>query len=382
MPKPAADTRFDVIVLGVGAMGSATCYHLARRGVRVLGVDQFELGHDRGSSHGDVRLTRKAYFEHERYVPLLQRAFELWDEIGQQAATPVLLRAGLLVLGPPHPKSALPQLLSAARKHGVAVESLSRDEIQARFEGIRPGADHVGVLEPGAGYLAVEEACLAHARLARDHGASIHTCERVVEWSIVGDGVQVTTDRTSYAANRLVVTAGPWTGQLLRDLGVTLVVKRVPQFWFDADARWSEGRASCFAFDLPEGFFYGFPARPGRGLKLAEYHPIGPDVQDPASPDRTLRGPDYAKLARLIRTHLDGVEQEPRAGSVCMYTMSPDEHFIIDRHPSFCQVAFAGGFSGHGFKFASVVGEVLADLTMEGRTALPIDFLRLARFAS
>lgn len=364
---------YDVIVLGVGGMGSAACHSLARRGMKVLGLEQYALGHGLGSSHGDTRLIRMAYFEEERYVPLVKRAYDLWDELSAATGKTLLHRSGLLIMGPESGGATLPKLLAAAGKHDVRVEILSARELGERYPQFRPGDGYRGVFEPGAGYLEVENCVLAMAGRARELGAEIRENERVLDWSATASEVTVRTGAATYRAAKLVVTAGPWAGACLRDVGLPLTVLRVPQMWFDAPAA-LEG-APAFAFDRPEGFLYGFPRRNGR-IKMADYHPPTEEVADPASVDRSLRPADSAKVARCITECLPGVVPTPARASVCLYTMTPDENFVIDLHPRHENVAFAAGFSGHGFKFATVMGECLADLVATSSTALPIGFLR------
>lgn len=367
---------YDVVVLGLGAMGSAACHHLAKRGARVLGLEQFTLGHALGSSHGRTRLIRQAYFEEDRYVPLMKRAYPLWDAVGEETGEPVFHRNGLLIVAPAGGGNSLSGVRAAAEKHAIPLEFLNEAELAREYPQFRPGPGAQGIFEPGAGYLDVERAVIAHARLAQKHGAELHFEEPVRNWRIEGDGVVVTTDRASYSAARLVVAGGAWSNRLLSALHLPLHIWRVPQFWFAAQNQPRGPRPMpCFAFDHAEAFIYGFPDL-GDGLKIADYHPPKEIVTHPGRVDRKIRSSDLERLQRCIRAGLPGVASEPRDASVCLYTMTPDQHFILDRHPRYPQITFAAGFSGHGFKFAPVIGEILADLSERGETSHEIAFLR------
>lgn len=368
---------FDAIVLGLGGMGSAACHHLARRGARVLGLEQFSLAHPLGSSHGETRLIRRSYLEHPAYIPLLHRSYELWEELGREASRKALFRTGLLFVGAPGSLAIPADPEAVAARHGVRVEEVLAGEVERRFPSFRIPEGCRAYFEPGAGYVTVEASIEAHCRLAEARGAKLSFGERVISWSANGSGVEVTTDRRVHRGGRLVVTAGPWSHGLLRDLGIPLSVQRIPQTWFSAgDLHRADRGAPCFSFDLPYGFFYGVPDVGGGQMKIA-----GGGrrlvVADPSRLDRRLRAEDLGEVRRFIAECVPGAPSDPARDSMCMCTMTPDERFVIDVHPAHRRVAFAAGLSGHGFKFAPVVGEALADLALEGRTTLPIDFLRL-----
>ncbi len=361
----------DVIVLGLGGMGSAAAFHLARRGVRVLGLDAFGLAHDRGSSHGESRLIRKAYFESPAYVPLLERAYTLWDELAASTGTSLLHRTGLVLVSDRGERAATERARNVAAQHSIAVEELDAAEIRKRFPPLVVGDDAVALWEPGAGWLAVESCVQAHARAAEAAGATLQWNEPVR--SVVEDGgiVRVVTERATYEAKTVVVTAGAWTNRLLASFGLPLVVHRVVQSWFPAPPAFdASGGMPCFAYDVSDGFFYGFP-RAGGEIKVAE-HAARREV-DPDGVDRTIHGEDTARTTAFVGRALQGVDGRPTWSKVCLYTMTPDEHFIVDRHEG---IVFAAGFSGHGFKFASVMGEALAELALDGKTKLDLAFLR------
>ncbi|MBM81865.1 MAG: N-methyl-L-tryptophan oxidase [Planctomycetaceae bacterium] len=379
---------YDCIVLGVGGFGSSTVYHLAKRDLRVLGIDQFPLAHDRGSSHGDTRIIRKAYFEHPAYVPLLQRAYQLWDEVQSEyadltanSAEHLLLnRCGVFSAGP-HNGIVVNGIRQAAKQHALAYEDISASDAKDRFPGYQIPEGFDIVFESEAGYLHVERCVSAFGQLAQQHGATLKTNEQVIGWSSTSNAVEVKTDNDTYHADSLIITAGAWSDQILDRLNLPLTVLRKVLLWhqtadrsFDVDA----GRGGFF-FDMPYGRFYGFPCLDGRTVKLAE-HSGGETVHDPLNLDRSLKPSDTANVRKFLSEVMPNLDIEPSRHVVCMYTMTPDENFIIDRHPEFANVCYGAGFSGHGFKFTSSIGEALADIATTGSSALPIEFLSPRRF--
>jgi monomeric sarcosine oxidase len=360
----------DVIVLGLGGMGSAAAMHLAQRGARVLGFDRFGPAHDHGSSHGESRLIRQAYFESPAYVPLLKRSYELWDELALASGRSLLHRTGLILLG-----RRVTTATAIAREFGISIEELSSAETQARFPSLRVDDDLVGLFEPGAGWLAVESCVEAHLDVATRARALFHFDEPTTAWRVdeATGAVEVETARGRYGAAKLVIAGGAWAPSLLAELRLPLRVHRVVQMWFEAGA---EHMAPCFAFDLAEGFFYGFPRTGGR-VKVAEHAARHP-VDAPEAARREIGAEDVQRVEAFVRERLPALRTPCIDAKTCMYTMTPDEHFVIDVHPRYSQVCFAAGFSGHGFKFSAVVGEILADLALEGRTRWDIGLLRQA----
>jgi monomeric sarcosine oxidase len=372
-------STYDVIILGTGGVGSAAAYTLAKRGAKVLGIDQFPGGHDRGSSHGETRVIRQAYFEHPDYVPLLLRAYELWRELEQEAGVDLLHQVGLLQVGPPN-GFVVPGVLEAARLHGLLVESLTGGEVLRRFPGFRVPEGSVGVFEPAAGYLKVERCVLTHLAAAKQHGAEFRFGVTARAWHTDGKAARVVTDQGDFSAARLIITAGPWAPQLLADLGVPLQVRRKHLYWFPTnDPSYHEARGCpTYLYELPHGVYYGFPQIDELGVKVAE-HTGGTVIDDPANDPRLLDRADLARVESFLAQYLPSVGRPMQRRSVCFYTMSPDEHFLVDRHPQHPNVLIVAGLSGHGFKFTGVLGEALADLAMESSTRLPIGFLSLAR---
>ena len=369
---------YDAIVIGTGGVGSAAAYHLARRGAKVLGLDRFPGGHDRGSSHGQTRIIRQAYFEHPDYVPLLKRAYELWEELEHQVGEQLFHRVGLLQIGP-ESGAVVRGVLESARRHQLTVEKLDAAEIGRRWPAFGVPEGSVGAYEPGAGYLRVENCVLAHLAAAERSGAELKSGVSVLSWRAEGDGICVATDQGEFQAARLVITAGPWAPQLLSDLGIRLQVRRKHLYWFGtSDAALDQSRCPTFLYERPQGVFYGFPAIDPLGVKVAE-HSGGEVVANPLTDPRQLDERDLGRVKDFLRQCLPTASGPLNHHSVCFYTMSPDEHFIVDRHPQCERVVFAAGLSGHGFKFTSVLGEALAEMAITGRTALPVAFLHRRR---
>jgi sarcosine oxidase len=384
-------STYDAIVLGVGGFGSSALYHLARRGARVLGIEQFGVAHDRGSSHGQTRIIRQAYFEHPDYVPLLLSAYDLWRDLEQETGRTLFQQVGLLISGKPGCEAVSGTIL-AARTHGLPILQLSADEARRRFPGFCIPDDFAVVFEERAGFLAVEDCVSAHIDAARRRGAALNLDEAVRSIAAEGNTLRIETDRGSYSTARLIVTAGPWAQQVLMAgdlesksasvLGPRrdwLAVARKPVFWFPAGRQFDVGeRASTFFFETAAGQFYGFPRIDGQTIKVAE-HTQGDAVADPFRVDREMHAADLARITGFLGQHLPEVGTRPARHSVCMYTRTPDCHFIIDRHPDFAGIILGMGFSGHGFKFTTVLGQALAELALDGASSLPIEFLKLSR---
>lgn len=361
------------IVLGIGGMGAAACYHLARRGVRVTGLERFDLVHDRGSSHGETRAIRKAYFEHPDYVPLLERAYALWDELDAGSPTTLFHRSGVVMFGP-QTSPVLEGVRRAASLHDITIESV---DPHAFLDTLTPPEGFVGLREPDAGYLAVEACVAAHCAAARAAGARLVPRAVATGWDAdeVGVTVHAAIDgvEEKLVADVLVLTPGAWAPDLLRWPALGLRARRVPLFWFPT----TRPIAATFVFDLPDGVYYGFPTRDGV-TKVAPHAP-GAAVPDPTNLDRTLNVDELDAIRRFTSSCLPSLTSDLARHATCMYTMSPDEHFVIDHHPASSRVAVATGLSGHGYKFASVVGEVMAELVLDGGSRHPIGFLGAAR---
>jgi sarcosine oxidase len=371
----------DVIVLGLGAMGSAAAWHLARRGRSVIGLDRYRPGHHFGSSHGHTRIIREAYFEAPEYVPLVRRAYQNWRALEAESGRHLLTTLGVVSVGAPD-SEIVRGVLRSSELYGVPCERLERDDLVRRFPGIDPPEGMVGVYEPTGGVLDPEACIRANLELASQHGAVFRHEEQIVSWQADGNGVRVTSSHGDYRASRLVVAAGAWTGKILPDLNLPLTPLRVIFAHFDSanPRRYAPESCPISIWDTTDGAFYVVPFLSGQGLKAGR-HDAGLPV-DPDTMDRRVNAQEVAVLAGSIERLMPGATGEVLLAETCIYTMTPDQHFIIDRHPEHKQVIYACGFSGHGYKFASVFGEVLADLAVDARTLHPIGFLAADRFDS
>lgn len=373
--------QFDVIVIGLGVMGTAACRSLARRGLRVLGLEQFDLCHHRGSSHGRSRVIRKAYFEDPRYVPLLQSAYRLWHELEQSSGEQVIQYAGCLNLGPPDHVCVRGARMSA-EQHGLPHEVLSAAEVRARWPALHPAVGDVGIYETDAGYVVPERCVQLLANEARAHGAELHEREVVRQKAHPqAKAIRVATDRAEYECRKLVITAGPWLGQIMTGLSMPpLTVERQVQFWFRPPhpARFQVGALPVFIHFVGDRAFYAIPAGSEGLFKAARHH--GGEPTTPDAVRRDVTEADEADVRAYLRRHVPEADVSAAASEVCMYTNTPDDHFIIDRYPKREDFIVVGGFSGHGFKFAPVVGEIVADLATHGRTEQPVDLFSLRRF--
>lgn len=366
---------YDVIVVGTGGVGSAAMHQLAERGCRVLGLDRHPWAHSMGSSHGQTRIIRQAYFEHPDYVPLLLRAYELWHELNASVDKMLFHQVGLLEVGPAD-GVLIPGVMQSVTQHGLAIEQRSVRETTAEFPFVIPDEMEV-VFEPTAGYLLVED-CV-RAQLQRAIGAGAEWKQQVVVgWDANDRGVRVETLEEVFTAGQLVVCGGAWSSQLLRDIGVSLRVIQKHQYWFDAPSG-ASSNLPVFFFEVPSGWFYGFPTIGDSGMKLAQHS--GGIVRD--SPFDLATAHDEEDLQRVSRFAADHISFDVGdliSQQACMYTQSADDHFFIDRHPRHGNVVLAAGLSGHGFKFTPVLGLVLAQLASGEQPELPLDFLKIDRF--
>jgi len=370
---------YDVIVIGVGGMGSATAYHLARRKKKVLGLERFDVPHQLGSSHGVNRIIRLAYAEHPSYVPLLRRAYELWRELENSAGERLLVVTGGLDVGP-EDGTLVAGSVRSCHEHGIPHELLSAAAVGRRFPGYRLARGMLSVYQADAGFVMAERSVVAHANAALAHGAEIHGRERVLDWKVGRGGVRVRTDRGSYEAERLVLTAGAWSGKLEGTLAGVAKPERQVMLWTQPrrPERFRVGAFPVFNMEAPEGRFYGFPIHGIPGFKIGKYHHREQQV-DPDSIDRGCDARDEAVVREGIRRYFPDADGPTLSMATCMFTNTPDEHFILDVHPDAAQVSIAAGFSGHGFKFCSVVGEIMADLATTGQTRWNVELFRLAR---
>ncbi len=373
---------YDCIVIGVGGMGSAALDHLARRGQRVLGLERFDVPHDRGSSHGVTRIIRLAYYEHPSYVPLLRRAYELWRDLQSAAGEQLLHITGAIDAGPPGSEVFRGSKLSCDL-HGLPHEVLDGRELNRRYPGYRLPDDHEVLFQPDGGFLLPERCIVAHANRAMTHGAVLQARERVLGFSRRGGAYRVTTDRGEYEAGRLIVAAGAWVGKLLPDLAPIARPERQVLAWLrpDRPSEFHPERFPVFNLAVTEGRFYGFPEHGIPGFKFGLYHHLG-EMVDPDAMDREPNARDESVLRAFAEKYFPTGAGATLTMKACLFTNTPDEHFLIDRLPGDPGIIVASPCSGHGFKFCSVVGEILADLAIDGRTRHDIDLFRWGRFAA
>lgn len=387
----SATSTPDVVVVGLGAMGSATLYQLARRGTRVLGVDRWAPPHDRGSSHGESRITRQAVGEGDEYVPFVVRAHEIWRELEAETGESLLAPVGGLLLGRErgaawHHKQPdfVGRTIAVARRHGIAHEVLTPAEVEARFPQFRLVGDEVGYWEPGAGFLRPERCVAVQLDRARALGAAVHTGETVVRVTPAGSGVRVDTDRASYAAARAVVTAGAWMPGLLGSaFAKLLAVHRQVLYWFAPTdpAAFAPGRFPIFIWIHGAGdgdHFYGFPVL-ADGVKLATEQFV--ETTDPGEAVRAVTPAEIGDMhARHVHGRLAGIGDRCLRAVTCLYTTAPDGRFVIDHHPDSDRIVVAAPCSGHGFKHSAAIGEAIADRVTGAASRFDLAPFSLARF--
>ena len=373
---------YDAVVVGVGGMGSATVYHLARKGARVLGLEQFDIPHELGSSHGSTRIIRLAYAEHPKYVPLLQRAYELWRDLENRAGERLLVVTGGIDAGLPA-SATVAGALRSCRTHRLPHEVLDAASLRHRYPGCRLRAGMIAVFQPEAGMLLPERCVVAHVAAAQALGATVHAREQVTAWREIRGGVQVTTSRGVYRTKKLVIAAGPWARSLVPALRDIAVPERQVLLWVQPRRpEWFRpGSFPVFNMEAAEGRFYGFPAYGIPGFKIGKYHHRHERVDDPDRMDRGCHPEDEMVLRAGIRRYFPDADGPVMGMKTCIFTNSPDEHFVLDVLPDSPRIAVAAGFSGHGFKFCSVVGELMAELTLDGGTRLDVGMFRLGRKA-
>lgn len=373
--------RYDVIVVGVGGMGSATAYNLADRGLDTLGLERYDVPHTNGSSHGITRIIRRAYYEHPSYIPLIERAYDLWDDIAEATGRPVIHRTGSIDAGP-EGNVVFEGSRRSCEQHDIPHEVLTGAEVNDRFPGYDIPEDYRALYQPDGGFVVPEQSIVAHTELAQAAGAEIRAREGVRDWAETPDGgVRVWTDRTTYEADKLVLAAGAWNYKLTDALDGLAVPERQVLAWLQPETleAFEPDALPVWNISVPEGRFYGLPVYDVPGFKLGKYHHLDEQV-DPDDYDTEPGPADEALLRDFTEKYFPRAAGPTMRLATCMFTNSPDEHFILDTLPDHPQVAVGAGFSGHGFKFASVLGEVLADLAADGETDHPVGMFGLDRF--
>jgi sarcosine oxidase len=371
---------YDVAVVGLGVMGAATAYECAARGARVVAVEQFTPPHAFGSSHGRTRIIREAYFEHPLYVPLVRRAYERWLRLERDAQRPLLVRTGGVMVGPAD-GALVRGSLRSAREHEVAHELIDGERLPDRFAGLRAVAGHVAVFERNAGLLLAEACVAALLDGARAYGAALRSGTRVLGWDAGDGGVSIRTAASTLRARAVVIAAGAWLPELLGEATPPVRIERQVFHWYAA----RRGAARFTADALPVGIYEYEPARyvatfsdVGDGVKIGIHHEG--EETTPQTIDRTPRPADEHAARPLLERFLADAAWALRDAAVCMYTNTPDDHFIVDAQPATPRAVIVSACSGHGFKFAPAIGELAADLALEGGSARDIAAFSLARF--
>lgn len=384
-----ANTHFDAIVLGVGSMGSATVWQLAQRGHRVLGIEQFDISHDQGSHAGQSRIIRKSYFEHPDYVPLLQRSYSNLAAFEKETGAKIFHKAGVLYFGK-QGNELTAGVENSANIYKLPLQKPTREEAAKQFSAFNIPADYDIVFEPDAGFMTPERTILTYTEEAIRLGATIQTKESVQSWKQEGNLVRVTTDKGNYTTDKLIITAGGWAPYFIPQLKTELTITKQMIMWVNPKSwkPFTYGNFPCWILEDPEkGSYYGFPIVPTKdfggplGLKLA-HHQHG-EVTDAKNVNRAVTPGTEDDLMAILNKYIPGAVGSILSLKSCLYTNSKDQHFIIDHLPGTDKrVTIATGFSGHGFKFVPVVGEILADLAIKGKTELPIGFLGMKRLVS
>jgi sarcosine oxidase len=375
--------KLDCAVIGAGAVGSSAALHLARAGARVRLFEQFEIGHDRGSSHGPTRLLRIAYFEHPDYTPLMRRCIAQWRALESEAKTPLFAQTGVLEAGPPE-GFLVGGVRKAAALHDIPLRTLTARDVESEFPWCRLKAGDEAVVEGEAGYVLADRTVSAQARLAKSYGARLHAGEQVISWRGSAKGIHLRTQADEYLADRLVVAPGVWAPELLGAEVAPVAAREMSLYWVAAnDRRFTvETGFIPFAIETDEGrMYYGFPAIDGDGVKLGD-HMAGRALAAPGGRTGAPSAEDREMLRSFLSDYAPGLPATIARQSTCLYELSPDRHFMIGRHPGDARVAFAAGLSGHGFKFAPVIGEALAALSFDRDLPADMRFLDAARIGN
>ena len=375
---------FDAIVIGLGGMGSAALDHLARRGLRVLGVEQFTIPHVLGSSHGLTRIIRLAYFESPKYVPLLRRSYELWHELEREAGEKLLHVTGSIDAGW-NGSRTVEGSLEACREHGLPFESMDAARLNHRYPGYALEPGMTAVFQPHGGFLVPERCVTAHVERAVRHGATVVQNQRVLNWEASEHGVRVRTASETYLAARLVITAGPWARALVSSLSSLAVPERQVVMWsaVEDDSMFSPERFPVFNLQVSHDDserYYGFPIHGRQGFKIGRYN-HRKERGNPEDLSRQTDADDEELLRRAVRRFFPKANGPALAAETCLFTNTPDKDFILDHVDGLRSVAMAAGFSGHGFKFCSVVGEIMADLVTAGESSFDLRMFRVDRFS-
>jgi len=370
--------RWDAIVVGCGVMGASVSYNLAKRGLRVLAIERHGVNNQFGSSHGRTRIIRLAYYEDPRYVPLLRRAYESWREVESKSGKRLLQTTGGLMIGK-REGELVRGVLRSVKEHGLAHELLSASEAERRFQALTLGDGMVAVYEEEAGILFAEECVRAFVGLASESGCDFRFSERVDSWRSIPGGVEVETSMGRQTASRLVLCAGAWNSLLVGSV-LPLTCERQVPLWFSSRGQdiFAPPKMPLFIMEEEKGvFYYGLPDV-GHGVKVARTH--GGELSDPDAVRRDVTEEDFDPVRGFISRRLKKLDGTPIASTTCIYSNTPDLNFAVGQHPADPNVTVLSACSGHGFKFASVLGEVVADLATDEKPRYDLSFLGLDRF--
>ncbi|MDS0295478.1 N-methyl-L-tryptophan oxidase [Halogeometricum luteum] len=372
-------SKYDAIVVGVGGVGSAVVYELARRGKNVLGLERYDIPHSRGSSHGQTRIIRRAYHEHPQYMAMIDRAYDYWERLEDECGEQLLFKTGSVAAGP-----AASDLVSGARRtcevHSIPHERIGGAEASERFPGFTLPEEYEVVYQADGGFVRPEAATVAHVRLARELGATVETETEVTDWRSTRNGVQVTTENGRYEADRLVVAAGPWLGKVVDSLASAVSPERQVLSWFRPKRAedFAPETHPVFLVSDGEDIHYGFPTYGRPGVKFGRHYHLRERI-DPDGMDREATAHDEAILAEAAGRYLAVDADEPLGFETCIYTNTADRDFIVDTLPNHSDVVVLGGFSGHGYKFAGVLGELGAELASGEEPSLDIGPFAIGR---
>lgn len=385
--RTTVQNNYDVVVLGVGSMGSSTCYQLAKKGYKVLGLEQFDIPHELGSHFGQSRIIRKAYGEASDYVPLLERAYVNWQSLESETGHQIYYKTGLVYFGPKN-DAFLETVKKSSSEYNIPVNQLTEEDCIQKYPQFKLRPDFERLEEPNAGLLTPERSILLYVQQALYNGAVIRTKENVVEWKRENGTITIKTNKGIYQTKKLIITAGAWSAKMIPSLAQNFKVTRQALAWVQPK-KWVDfelGNFPCWNLIHNGYFFYGFPVLPAGkfggplGLKLALHYP-GENVTDPDMVIRRTKASDETVLIDFLNTYIPNGYHNTLEIKTCLYTNTPDENFMVDYLPNYDKdIVIAAGFSGHGFKFTSVIGEILADLAIKGNTQLPIAFLNAQRF--
>tara|TARA_Y100000996_G_scaffold412057_1_gene397341 strand:+ start:815 stop:2062 length:1248 start_codon:yes stop_codon:yes gene_type:complete len=377
---------YDVIVLGVGSMGSSSCYHLSKKGFKVLGLEQFDIPNDKGSHNGQSRIIRKAYFEHPSYVPLLEGAYKNWKKLENEYGDKIYYKTGLAYFGPKN-HLLIKGSLESAEKYKIEFNQFTKKEQLKNYPQFNIPIGYTNIFEKNAGLIIPEKAIVAFTKLALKNGATINTNEKAIEWLKKDNVIEVKTNKGRiYQCRKLVISTGAWISEVAQFSNLEVTRQIIAWAKPKNNEEFSLNNFPCWTYanNSSEGIFYGFPILPSNsfhgpfGLKFA--HHFKGELTNPNNVKRSISNKEEKKLLNFIKDLMPNKIESINTVKTCLYSYTSDEDFIVDKHPENEDIVITGGFSGHGFKFASIIGEIVSDLVDKGNSKYPIDFLKIKRF--